>query len=175
MAVDATQIVGGAIGGALITSVLQPIISQRGARRDVRADVLRRVGDVESTRWAETGWDEFRAATVHLRAAGLVAGANRSLVDRYLYLALVARRQAEKSWAQMLRELGPNAEELGSSIPIPLGELVRDAATLLTESLWHPYRDHWSVRRRLRALEDRERELRDSEDGQDFNWSEPHF
>jgi hypothetical protein len=172
MAVDATQIVGGAIGGALITSVLGPIISQRGARRDVRADVLRRIADVESTRWAETGRDEFRAATVHLRAAGLVADANRSLVDRYLYLAQVARRQAEKMRGQLGRE---EAEAIGSSIPVRLHELVRDAAELLTEHLWHPYRKRWSVSRQLRTIEDRERALRDSKEGRTFDWSEPRF
>jgi hypothetical protein len=172
MAADATQILGGAAVGAVITAVVGPIVSQRGARRDVRADVLRRVGDVESTRWAETGRDKFRAATVHLRAAGLVAGANRSLVDRYLYLAHVARRASEVTREQMSQE---DLREYGSSIPASLSELVRDAASLLTEHLWHPYRNRWSISRQLRTIEDRERVLRDSEDGGGLNWSEPHF
>jgi hypothetical protein len=84
MAAEAWQIAAGALGGALVTSVLQPTISQRGARRDVRADVLRRVADVESTRWADESYPEFRTAIIHLRAAALVAGANRRVVDRYL-------------------------------------------------------------------------------------------
>jgi hypothetical protein len=168
MAADATQILGGAAVGALITAVVGPTVSQRGARRDVRADVLRRVAEVESTRWAGESYPEFRTAIIHLRAAALVAVANRRVVDRYLRLANVARRQSE-------RNFDPDSPEVSGGIPPEISDLVLGAATILTESLWHPYRKRWSVSRQLRTIEDRERALRDSKEGQTFDWSEPRF
>ena len=61
-----------------------PYVVARHERRDLRADVLRRVGDVERLRWAPADWDEYRKAIFALRGAALVAGANREIVDRYI-------------------------------------------------------------------------------------------
>jgi hypothetical protein len=47
MAVDVGQLVCGALGGAIASSVLTPLIAQRGERRALRANVLHRFGDVE--------------------------------------------------------------------------------------------------------------------------------
>ena len=64
-----------------------PLVVTRHERRDLRADVLRRVGDVERFRWAPSEWDAFRQAIFALRGAELVAGAQRDIVDHYIFLA----------------------------------------------------------------------------------------
>jgi hypothetical protein len=70
MAVDVEQLVGGALSGALVTSVLTPLIGQRLQRRDLRAAMLRAVGELERTRWAdEDGPEAFREAVLASRRA----------------------------------------------------------------------------------------------------------
>lgn len=91
MSVDVGWVVAGTVDGALVSSVLGPLITQGRERRDIRADVLRSVGDVERARWAPVEREDFRATIINLRAAALVAGVNREAVDRYARLAQVAQ------------------------------------------------------------------------------------
>jgi hypothetical protein len=168
MGVDAGAVLGGAAAGAVITSVLQPLVSQRGTRREMRAEVLRRVADVETARWADSSWSEFRRAVVHLRAAGLVAGANRAVVDRYLCLVYVARRQSEAGYEE-------DWPEESGGIPTALADLVVEAATILAEHMRHPYRGYRPVQRELRMLDAQERALRDDEEGRKWDWTAPRF
>jgi len=163
MSVDVGWVVAGTVGGALV-SALGPLITQGRERRDVRADVLRGIGDVERARWAPVEREDFRAAVISLRAAALVAGVNREAVDRYARLAQVAQRMSEDSW-----EVIPDPE-YGGGIPGALGELTRSAAKLLTDSVWHPYRKRWSVRRALAALGSEEQALRSDEDETNIPW-----
>ena len=163
MSVDVGWVVAGTVGGALVSSVLGPLITQGRERRDIRADVLRGIGDVERARWAPVEREDFRAAIINLRAAALVAGVNRDAVDRYAGLAQIAQRMSENSWEET-----PGPEFAG--IPIALSELTRSAAQLLTDSVWHPYRKSWSVRRRLAALKAEEHALQHDEDNTDILW-----
>jgi hypothetical protein len=147
MSFEVAQLVGGAFGGALASSVLGPWISQRRERRDVRADVLRAVGEVERARWAPVPRDDFRAAIINLRATALVAGVNRDAVESYAQLAQYAQRVSEDSWS-----VTEDAEAGGGSISGSLGELTRQSATLLADIVWHPYRKRRSVGRDLVKL-----------------------
>lgn len=70
---------------------------------------------------------------------------------------------SEDSW-----EMIPDPEFAG--IPSALSELTRGAAELLTDSVWHPYRKSWSVRRGLAALGSEEQALRRDEDGTNIPW-----
>ena len=135
MSVDVGWVVAGTVGGALVSSVLGPLITQGRERRDIRADVLRGIGDVERARWAPVEREDFRAAVINLRAAALVAP-----------------------------EFG------GGAIPSALGELTRDAAKLLTDSVWHPYRKRWAFQCGLATLESEEQALRRDEDGTNIPW-----
>jgi len=164
MSVDVGWVVAGTVAGALVSSVLGPLITQGRERRDIRADVLRSVGDVERARWAPVEREDFRAAIINLRAAALVASVNREAVDRYARLAQVAQRMSEDSW-----EVIPDPE-FGGGIPGALGELTRGAAKLLTDSVWHPYRKSWSVRRGLAALGSEEQALRRDEEETNIPW-----
>jgi hypothetical protein len=147
-----------------------PLITTRHQRRDLRADVLRRTADLERLRWAPAEWDAFRQAVVALRSAALVAGADREIVDRYIFLAHVARRASDASF-----EVSPDPEH-GGGISSDLADLVVDAAILLTDHMWHPVRKRWAVKRSLDESRAAEREMRATDD--DFppiNWSRPRF
>jgi hypothetical protein len=152
--IDVGQLLGGAFGGAVASSVLGPLVTQRKERRDLRAEVLRQIGQVEQARWAGVPWNEFRTAVVALRAAALVAGASRELVDRYIFLAQAARQTSDASAG-----LYPG-EEGGGAISPELGRLVDGAATLLADHLWHPIRNRVSVQRRLAQSRNAEAKLR---------------
>jgi hypothetical protein len=156
VAVDVTQLLGGALGGALASSVLGPLIAQRRERRDVRADVLRAIGAVERARWAPFERDDFRATLIDLRSAALVAGVNREAVDRYVDLAQVAHQVSADTWEKWRDEEGRSE----GAIPGSLSNLTTRAAMLLTDEVWHPYRRRWSIRRGLRQLKSDEEKLR---------------
>ena len=88
---DLAQFAGGAVGRAVVSAIVGPLIAQRHERRELRAAVLRGISQVERSRWATPGsWDDFRVAVVALRAAALVAGAKREIVEYYLFVAQVA-------------------------------------------------------------------------------------
>jgi hypothetical protein len=163
MSVDVAQLVGGAFGGAIASSVIGPLIADRGTRRALRGDVLRSLSDVERARWAggKWEWDDFQAAKHSLRAAALVAGANREVVDRYLRLATVARRSSDRS-AELLPE-----EAGGGVIQGILETLVSDSATLVVDELWHPHRRRFAIRRRL-AQNERDEAAAREKPGDDF-------
>jgi hypothetical protein len=169
MSFEAVQLVGGALGGALASSVLGPLISQRRERRDVRADVLRAFSVVERTRWAPLEWDDFRAALTELRSAALVAGVDRRVVEPYLRLAQVARANSEDSWERH------HDEEVGSFISSKLGDLLRESAELLTDVAWHPYRTRGRTRSKLEKLHTAEAVLESDEDESDIRWSLGYF
>jgi hypothetical protein len=112
--------------------VLTPLIAQRGERRALRADVLHRPGDVEGFRWVAAGDQssgDFRRALVALRAAGLLAEANRELIDYYCHVAWTARLTSEHAV-----EVGDD----GGGILSTLADLVRHAATAVSDDVWHP-------------------------------------
>jgi hypothetical protein len=163
MSVDVGQLIGGALGGAIASSVLTPLISQRGERRGLRADVLHRLGDVERLRWFHTGdqVERFRRALVALRAAGLLAGANRALIDYYCHVAWTARLTSEHAV-----EIG---DDVGG-IPSTLGDLVTDAATAVSDDVWHPTTRRWRSNRKVEQLRFREQRLREGPDRTDIEW-----
>ena len=157
MAVDLGQLIGGAFGGAVASSVLGRWLAQARDRRQVRADVLRQLSRVEHVRWASaaSSWEAFQDAVHGLRAAALVAGAPRPLVDQYVRLATIARRMSERS-----AEIRP-PEDGGGSISAGLSDLPRDAAGRLTDHLWHPWRSRWRLSRDVDAIARKEAAFRD--------------
>jgi hypothetical protein len=167
LSVEVGQLVAGAFGGAVVSSVLGPLIAQRRERRDVRADVLRALGAVERTRWAPVEREDFRAAIIGLRVAALVAGANREAVETYARLAQYAQRMSEDSWKVVADP------EFGGGIPGTLGDLTRSAASLLVDNLWHPYRKRLHVASGLSKLTADQEALRQSDEG--IPWDIPMF
>lgn len=172
LAIDLADLAGGALSGALVTSVLGPIVAQRRERRDTRADVLRAISTLETTRWAPREWDDFRKGVSTLWAAALVANAPRALVAEYIQLAYVARRASERSWEEL-----PDEEHSGG-IPGDLASLTRDAAATVIDHIWHPHHRRLLTRRDLKRLATKTKVVKQKlrEDGQPVDWTEwRHF
>jgi hypothetical protein len=115
IAVDIGQLVGGALDGAIASSVLTPLIAQRGERRALRADVLHGRGDVERFRWVADGDQSsghFRRALVGLRAAGACRG-SESGADRLLLPRCVDREVDERTRSRGRRRGGRNLVDAG--------------------------------------------------------------
>lgn len=150
MGVDITALVGGAVGGAAIQSVLGPLFGQIHERRELRAKVLDSIAEVERERWASSDdRSGFRAAIVRLRSNALVAGVNRTLLDAYVLAAAASYGQSLADW-----EVSGDSEG-GGSISVPLSKYTKECAAALSFQVWHP---RWSFARRpitirrLRAL-----------------------
>jgi hypothetical protein len=134
-----------AIGGSIITSLVSPYILQTSTRRTAKADTLRKLLDVEISRWAGESRGEFRKHQIELKAAVLVAGGSRMIVDHYSRVATVAR-----SFSDLDKEDKYFDGEGG--IPLDIAESVSSAATLLSQSIWSPYFLRFIPRLRLKKL-----------------------
>jgi hypothetical protein len=121
---------------------------------------------------APADWDEYRQAIFALRGAALVAGANREIVDRYIYLTQVARRASQELWTI---DPHPDPEEGSGAISSALADLVTDAATLLAEHLWHPFRKRRMIGRLLSESHKGEATLHDEEKYGRVDWTPYSF
>jgi hypothetical protein len=133
MAIDATALVGGALGGAVAQSILTPWFAQRHERRDLRAGVVRSLSAVERTRWAPKSKEKFRQALTDLRTAALVAGVNRALIDQYILFACAGRHLSDISF-----ERNPDPE-FGGGIDSTFAGLIEDGAAAVMDFTWHPW------------------------------------
>ena len=139
MGVDIAALVGGAVGGAAVQSVLGPLFGQIHERRELRAKVLDSIAEVERERWASSDdRSGFRAAIIGLRSNALVAGVSRTLLDTYILAAAAAYGESLRGWE---RSGDPEA----GGISVPLADYVKRCADALTWQIWHP---RWSVARR---------------------------
>jgi hypothetical protein len=143
--VDITALVGGAVGGAAVQSVLGPLFGQVHERRELRAKVLDSIAEVERERWASSDdRSGFRSAIVRLRSNALVAGVNRTLLDAYVLAAAAAYGQSLADW-----EISGDSE-VGGSISIPLSSYAKKCAAALSFQVWHP---RWAFVRRSLTLQ----------------------
>lgn len=166
MAIDAATLVGGALGGAVVQSVLTPLIGQRHERRDLRAGVVRSLAELQRTRWAPHSKEKFRRAVTDLRTAALVAGVNRALIEEYISFACAGRALSERSF-----EENPDPE-FGGGIDVGMADLIADAAAAVLDFTWHPWLKR-ATTRLVRARLARQKaavtqELKD--DGTPLNW-----
>jgi hypothetical protein len=147
MSVDVVTLVGGAIGGAAVSSVLGPLFGQVHQRRELRGRALASLADVERERWAENeDRAPFRSAVTGLRANALVAGVSRYLIDTYLEAAAAGYSMSLRNW-----EMSGGDPE-GGSITVPLSVYVGECRAALNQSLWHPTWSRvirWRIRLRL--------------------------
>ncbi len=156
MGIDATALIGGALGGAALQSVLEPLLGQRHLRRDLRANVLKGVTGVEYARWAPRSRDDFRQSVVDLRAQVLVAGLPRRPAEVYIEASAAARALSDRDWEE---SGGGDPEIPVGLIPTEMGDYVRACATVLIAAAWHPYRSKFTMRFRLQKLKSHKKEL----------------
>lgn len=134
MAVDITALVGGAVGGVAIQTVLGPLFGQIHERRSFRADVLAKLSVVQNERWAHSDTpDMLRDAATSLRAASLVAGLDKRAVDFYVLTAGAGWQVSHQGWQRL-----PGDEE-AAGIPAKLGNLISESAAVLAAYTWRPY------------------------------------
>lgn len=143
----------GVVAGALITSLIAPYILQSTTRREAKAEALRKLMDVELTRWSDSPHETYRKNQIELKAAVLIAGGSRTIVDYYTRIAAVAR-----SFSDLDADDHHFSGEGG--IPTNIGECASDAASLLSQSLWFPYILRFIPRARLRGLKKKEDALK---------------
>lgn len=123
---------------ALIGGVIAPQITQSKERRAARAVVRERIADVESLRWLEYPYTDFKRALAALEAAALVARVPRTAVQRYVRASEAARGAMKEAPGA-----GPHGED-ASYLLSDAPEALAPASALeeLSAALWHP----WLVR-----------------------------
>jgi hypothetical protein len=142
--IDAETLIGGALGGAIVQSIVGPLVMNGSARRDIRATVLRRIGEVERRRWAPGSWDALLESAAALSAEALVAGMPRDLVDVYV----AAARASFLTGEQMMED----QDEDRGCIPPDLAHVCRRSADLVIRAAWHPKRTRITRRHALSRL-----------------------
>jgi hypothetical protein len=137
-----------AVAAGLVGGVLGPFVMASKERRQARAHVAERLETVERSRWALDGVTkaEFRTARTDFAAAALVARVPRTIVERYVELAKLARRLSDRSAED------ESGSEHGGGIPSEIDWLVKDAARMVTAHVWAPTRALFLQRLRLRRL-----------------------
>lgn len=132
------QLLTGAVGGAIVSSVVGPYLSQARERRKARADALNALLQVETARWADKDSPAltFRQTVGVFKAAALVAGVDNDIVDAYVRLAATARDVSQDDFDKSSRKASPFA----GGIPTDLSDLVRDAAESIVICIRHPWR-----------------------------------
>lgn len=131
------EILTGALGGALVSSIAAPYILRGPERRSTRAEVMKAVLRLERVRWAHHGgstYHDFNAAIIDLKATAMIAGVDSKLVDKYTYLAAVARSASDE-------DLDRTSDvEYGGGISSSLSDLVRHSAKAVMFALRSPIR-----------------------------------
>jgi hypothetical protein len=167
------QLATGALGGALVSSIIGPYLTQSRERKSGRAAVLNSIRKVEAARWADTAtpYTAFYEALAELYASALVSGADRGLTVCYARLATVARGLSDED----LEETG-GYENLGG-IPPDMADLVRDAAEALVETQWRPFRSRPFRKRLLEKILATQKNLerKYKRQGKDINWNPRNF
>ncbi|MEU6779327.1 hypothetical protein ABZ912_08980 [Nonomuraea angiospora] len=125
------------LAAAVIGGVIAPQITQLKERRAARALVRERVADVESLRWLEYPYSEYKRALAALEAAALIAGVPRIAVQRY-----VKATDATRGVMREASGAGPDGEDSSYLVEGPETRAYAEALDQLSATLWHP----WLVR-----------------------------
>jgi hypothetical protein len=134
--------VGSVLGGGIAGTAISTYVTATRQGRKARASVRRRLADAENLRWCDEDTKDFRRALTRLEAAALLARVDRRLIQRYSWLATVARYQDALEQASVLG-LPPRY------LPVQLAALLDHAVETIALAVWHPAR--WR-RRRKRAI-----------------------
>ncbi len=155
------------IGGSIITGILSPLILNTSHRRLQRAEVIKRISEVESCRWSDTNYTEFRKKCAELRATVLMSGGDLFLVSAYISHANIARNfSCSGETPEDLLEEGV----ISGMIPSDVSDFVVNTATELISSLWSPYKYNFTRRRVKAKLLDLENDLQKEYPNKTFNF-----
>jgi DNA helicase IV len=121
----------GSLGAALITAIIAPHFTQAAERRTARGQVRERLAEVESLRWEDESYLDFRKAVAALEAAAIIARVPRAAVRSYVKTAEAAR-QASETYPE-----GPDGEPI-TLVSTELADRVQDELERVSQVLWHP-------------------------------------
>jgi hypothetical protein len=138
----------GAVGGALITGLIGPYVIQSKDRRVARAEVFKAIRKVESSRWGDEELPTLRSHMADLRAAALVARADRRITEYYTHVALISHNSGEQEYDDEGKSI--------NMVPSPIGDLVNDALETYMLTLWHPVRTYFTRGLLLKRLKKKE-------------------
>jgi len=159
-----SQLLTGAIGGAIITSLIAPYINRTTERRKNRADVMEAIIQVESDRWAGKGnakHSDFRRSIVILKAKAMIAGGIDSrIVNEYIEIAQIARKFSDADYYP--DGVFESDEPTAGSIPASLSNLASGLAENLIEYVVKPFRSH-STNKVLNEMRNSVKKYKDKE------------
>lgn len=137
------------VGALGIGSILGQYVGAGRQRRELRARVLAALRTCEMERWVDLSNPSEKPFIDLIRdfeAESLVARIPRKAVVEYASLSLAA------SWVS--GDAAQDDEEGRGGIPSELSDVVREAATLITDLTWHPVRSGLRTQQRTDQLRD---------------------
>lgn len=160
VAADITATIVSIAGALGIGSLLGQWIAGSKDRRQVRANALAALAEVESARWAnaddyQTSAKTFTRYVRELQAAALIARLPREVTRTYLALARLGRWLSVDDVER--EEIDP---EYAGGINADIADIIRDGARLMSDAVWAPapWR-HIRISRRVRDLDTRIKNL----------------
>jgi len=141
-------LLSGAVGGAIVSSLIAPYLNRYQERRKIKADVLKALMNVELSRWSsrKNSFEHYMKDIQELRASAMIARAHRPLIEFYVQASALARSGSDDDFESS------KDNEFGGSIDTDVSEFVSDSAALLTDYLWHPHLSRLHLATRLQAL-----------------------
>ncbi len=135
----------GAVGGGAVGAIVSPYVSQRSDRRTARAKAREKLAEAENARRASG--ETFDEITIQLRTAAMIAGAPRSVVEKYISTAENFRKCGLDEKTGKNAQLDPSAPQNWSGF---LNTDTVMVASVLSALLWHPWAGRIFVGFRLR-------------------------
>jgi hypothetical protein len=142
------------LGALGVGSVIGNYVGGGRSRREVRSAIFKTVAEVETRRWStdpdSADFPAFIAAVREMETATLIARIPRNAVQHYMILACTARGLSNDAV-----EFDPADHSFWGSIDSDFDTLVRDAAGVLTQHAWNPWRARMTLRWDLNELRTR--------------------
>lgn len=113
---------------------------------------MKAILNVERYRWVnseESTYYKFNDAVIELKATAMIAGVDPDVVDKYVYLASVARSASQHDVDE------GHDPEFAGGISSKLADLTRDSASVLMKSLRSPMKSRLGKKKALRDIDKR--------------------
>ena len=143
------------IGTLGLGSVLGQYLSSGGQRRKTRADVLVALAACEQARWHPHNEGEPTLVTTgrDLQTSAMLARVPPQPVRVYLGIAGAASRASRDFWERH------GDDESGGAIDTDMALLASDAAAMISDLAWAPWRHRWRLKARIEHLKSRTSEV----------------
>lgn len=142
------------LGALGVGSVIGTWFAGSSARRETRSAILNDLVDTEKTRQAtdpnSKDYPEFAAAVHTLQRTALIARIPQAVVHHYVVFAHTARYLSFDAL-----DFDPLEQEFWGATDPEYDALVREAAAILTNYAWNPWRTRIFLREELRGLRKR--------------------